>query len=119
MLDEVLTFAFLDDNPHDALDTLHDDGIRTLLRSLPRPDWSKEGIKASDWTINYLPVSNGVLCLHTEQKGRGEVLVCEDAGREGAVLYLFKVLLVIITVGEGNDPPDNIFLLIFFVFILF
>ena len=60
-----------------------------------------------------------MLCLHTEQKGRSKVLVCEDAGREGAVLYLLKVLLVIITVGEGNDPPDNIFLLIFFVFILF
>ena len=69
LLDEVLTFAFLDDDPHDALDTLHDDGVRTLLRRLPRPDWSKIRKKVSDWTINNLPVANGVLCLYTEQKG--------------------------------------------------
>ena len=50
MLDEVLTFAFLDDDPHDALDTLHDDGVRTLLRRLPRPDWSIVRIKAYDWS---------------------------------------------------------------------
>ena len=63
--------------------------------------------------VNNLPVANGVLCLHTEQEGRGEVLVCKDAGREGAVLNLFKILLIIIPVGEGNDPPDNNFPLIF------
>ena len=41
-------FAFLDDDPHNALDTLHDDRVRTLLRRLPRSDWSKVRKKASD-----------------------------------------------------------------------
>ena len=50
LFDVVLTFAFLDDDPHDALDTLHDDGIRTLLRRLPRPDWSKIRVETSDWS---------------------------------------------------------------------
>ena len=68
---------------------------------------------------NKLPVSNRVLSLNAEQERRGEVLVCEDAGSEGAIIYSLLVLLIVVTVGEGNDPPDNfvmIFCLHFFIF---
>ena len=54
-----------------------------------------------------------MLSLHAEQERRGEVLVCEDAGSEGAIIYSLLILLIVVTVGEGNDPPDNFSLILF------
>ena len=58
---------------------------------------------------NKLPVADRVLCLHTEQERRGEVLVGEDARCEVAIFYFLKVLSLVVTVGEGNDPPITLF----------
>ena len=79
----------LDDDPHHALDALHDDGLGALLRGLPRA------------------VPDGVLGLHAEQEGRGEVDVGQDAGDELAGLHLGHVLLEVVSVNIGYQPPDD------------
>ena len=58
-----------------------------------------------------------MLSLYTEQERRGEVLVCEDARREVAIFYLFKVLSLIVTMGEGNDPPNIFHFILCFFFV--
>ena len=58
---------------------------------------------------NKLPVAYRVLGLHTEQERRGEVLVGEDARSEVAIFYFLKVLSLVVTMGEGNDPPITSF----------
>ena len=62
-----------------------------------------------------------MLSLYTEQERRGEVLVCEDARCEVTIFHFFKVLSLIVTMGEGNDPPILIFhfILLCFLTILF
>ena len=60
-----------------------------------------------------------MLSLYAEKERRGEVLVCEDARREVAIFYFFKVLSLIVTMGKGNDPPNNFSLILCFCTIFF
>ena len=50
---------------------------------------------------------DGVLRLHAEQERRGEVDVGEDAGDELARLHLGHVLLEIVSMNVGYQPPDD------------
>ena len=47
---------------------------------------------------------NSVLSFLTEQEGRGEVLVSENARNKGGVV---DVLKEVVTMNIGNKPPDN------------
>ena len=47
---------------------------------------------------------NSVLSLHTEEEGRGKVLICQNARSEGGVV---DVLQDIVTVDVADQPPDH------------
>ena len=82
--------AGLDDDPDHTLDALHDDRLRTLLRRLAGP------------------VADGVLGLHAEQEGGGEVLVGQNTGDEGSIPFTsIPVVLLVVPVVESNQPPDE------------
>ena len=48
-----------------------------------------------------------MLRLHAEQEGGGKVLVGKDAGDEGSVLHLEEIRLLVVSVLEGNQPPED------------
>ena len=76
-----------DDDPDNALDTHHDDGEGALIGGGPAPE------------------PDGVLGLHTEQEGGGEVL--EVVHTHHVVRMSRQVLWVKIPVDNRHEEPDN------------
>ena len=81
--------AGLNDDTDDTLDALHDDRLGTLLGRLPGA------------------VPDGVLGLHAEQEGGGEVLVGQDAGDECSIVYIEEIVLLVVSVLKSNQPPEE------------
>ena len=54
------------------------------------------------FSVHYSP--NCVLSLHTEQKSRGKVLICENAGNKGGVI---DILDEIVAMDIADEPPDD------------